>query len=336
MPDTTIIGNPLLRGLATPLRGVYYPLGFPLEVESNDARVLAHATATFGIFREGAEQDPPMRIKVVCDPNGTAGPPWPAHSFRGFGDVYTVVGGAENFMVCDLERRQATAFFSPAFLQDRDYFCTTFLEGFVYMTIQRHWATPMHAACVVRDGCGICLAGDSTAGKSTLAYYCAKSGYGLLADNGVWLLNATENRSLLGNPSRLRLRLTARDLFPEVRGLPVSRRANGEDFLAVPIEQMLPRRWVTRAEPGPIVFLDRRTAPTPTVLEPVSPEEAFRRVFFDRSLTVDEPHVIRASERTIREAVRGGAYSMRYTSLEQALECLNQIPLTALTERTAQ
>src|ERR1035441_165789 len=103
------------------------------------------------------------------------------------------------------------------------------------MTIQRHWATPLHAACVVRGGQGICLAGDSTAGKSTLAYFCAKSGYQVLSDNGVWLLNATDNRRLMGNPSRLRLRLPARDLFPELSRLPVSQRANGEEFLAVQI-----------------------------------------------------------------------------------------------------
>ncbi len=327
MPDTTIINDPLLRLLATPLRMVCYPLGFPLEVETNDARVLAHAAASFGIFGEGAPQSPPLRFRALCDPGATAGPPWPRHSYRGSGDLFTVVSGPENFMVCDLGRREATAYFSAALLDERDYFCTDFLESFVYMTIQRHWATPLHAAGVVRDGLGICLAGNSTAGKSTLAYFCAKSGYQLLSDNGVWLLNAADNPGLLGNPSRLRLRLPARKLFPELGHLPVSHRANDNEFVAVPTEQILPGRLATHAEPGPIVFLDRRTAPTLTALERVSPEETHRRLFFGRNLAIDEPSVIEASERTIRRAVRSGAYSMCYATLEQALECLNSIPL---------
>jgi len=318
-----------LRRLGTPLRAVYHPLGFPLEVETNDARVLAHAAASFGVFREGRPQGPPMQMRVICDPHAKAQPPWPAHSFRASGDLFTLVGGPENFLICDLQRRQATAFLAPALLEDRDYFCTDFLESFVYMTIQRHWATPIHAACVVRDGQGICLAGNSTSGKSTLAYFCAKSGYALLSDNSVWLRNARENRNLLGNPSRLHLRVQARELFPELGGLPASRHANGQEFLAVPIAEMLPERLAIEAQPGPFVFLDRCAATAHPSLEPFSIEEAHRRLVADRNPNIDEPHVMRETERVIGEAVGAGAYSMRYATLQQALECLDQIPLIA-------
>jgi len=327
MPNTTVSNDPLLRGLGTPLRRVYYPLGFQLQVETNDARVLAHAAASFGIFREGAPQSPPMHMRVLCDPDATAGPPWPKHSFRASGDLFTVVGGPENFLICDLQRREATGFFSPAMLEDRDYFCTDFLETFAYMTIQRHWATPIHAACVVRDGHGICLAGNSTSGKSTLAYFCAKSGYALLSDNSVWLLNGRENRNLLGNPSRLYLRVQARDLFPELSQLPASRRASGEEFLAIPTEQMIPGHLATEAKPGPFVFLDRCEGPAS--FRRISTDEAHRRLFLDRNPAIDEPHVMRETERVIGEAICTGAYSMRYATLEQALACLDQLSFTA-------
>jgi hypothetical protein len=56
-------------------------------------------------------------------------------------------------------------------------------------------------------------------------------------------------------------------------------------------------------------------------------------MLLDVTPTSYEPHVLRQTERVIGEAVRAGAYSMRYATLEQALECLNQIPLP---ERTAQ
>jgi hypothetical protein len=211
-------------------------------------------------------------------------------------------------------------------LEDRDYFCTDFLESYVYMTIQRHWATPVHAACVVRNGHGICLAGNSESGKSSLAYFCAKSGYALLSDNSVWLRNAKEHRNLLGNPSRLRLRLQARDLFPELAALPISRYATGEQFLGVPTQRLLSGYLVTQAQPGPFVFLDRRHD-GPASLRRVSSEEAHRRLFTDRNPAIDEPHVLRVTDRVIGEAVGAGAYSMRYATFQQALDCLNQIPL---------
>lgn len=333
MPDTTIIKDPLLRRLGTPLRKVYFPLGFPMEVETNDARVLAHAAACFGIFREGAPPTPPtptMHFRAVCDPDAAAGPPWPAHSYRASGDLFTVVGGPANFLVCDLQRREATGFYSPAMLDDRDCFSTDFLEPFPYMTIQRHWATPVHAACVVRNGHGICLAGNSMSGKSTLAYFCAKSGYALLSDNSIWLRNARENRHLLGNPSRLHLRVPARDLFPELGALPVSRHGNGEEFLAVPTETMLPGHLVTEAKPGPFVFLDRVSpdhSKGPASLLRIPNDEAHSRLFRDRNPAIDEPHVLRLNERVIGEAVSAGAFIMRYATLPQALECLNKIPL---------
>ena len=47
------------------------------------------------------------------------------------------ISGPDNFLVCDLERREAAGFFSPAFLDNRDYLTITFLDAFTYMTLQR-------------------------------------------------------------------------------------------------------------------------------------------------------------------------------------------------------
>lgn len=316
--------DPLLRGLDTPLRATYYPLGFPMEVQTNDPWVLAHLDGVFGIFPEAPPQDPPMRIRIACDPVGTEGPPWPRVVTRAYRDFFGVVGGGENYMMCDVARREGLAFFSPALLEDRDRVCTDFIEPFAYMVIQRHWATPVHASCVVRDGVGICMAGGSMSGKSTLAYFCAKSGYQLLSDNAIWLLNKGGDGNLRGNPARPRLRLPACELFPELRSLPVSRRPDGSEII-VPTEEMLRGRLTTIARLGPVVFLDRQSVEGASSIGHVAPEEAHRRLFADRNPRIDEPLVMQECERVIREAVRDGAYAMRYTTLDQALECLDRI-----------
>ena len=164
-------------------------------------------------------------------------------------------------------------------------------------------------------------------GKSTLAYFCAKSGYALLSDNSVWMRNARQNRNLLGNPSRLHLRVQARDLFPELGHLPASRHGSSEELLAVPTEKMLSGHVVTEAKPGPFVFLDRREGPASVLRIPS--DEAHRRLFLDRNPAVDEPHVMQLNKRVIEETVGAGAFVMRYGTLSQALECLNQVPLSA-------
>ncbi len=327
MPDTTI--DPLLRSLETPLRMRLFPLGFPLDIESNDPRVLDNAQSSFGVFTQ-SQNTAPLRMRIVCVPGANSTPPWPEHSFRGHRDWFTVVSGPENFLVADLERAEAQAFFSPALIEDRDYFCITFFEASVYMTLQRHWMTPFHAAAVERDGFGICLAGSSGAGKSTLAYACARAGFGLLSDNTVYLVNSDTHPALLGNPSRLTLRAAARALFPELHSMATSHREKGDEILAIRAQTRFPERLVTRAEPGPVIFLQRgelERGGTDAALDEIPADEARDLLFQDRNPYVDEPHVLAESKRVIARTVRNGAYRMRYTTVEQAIECLKQIPL---------
>ncbi|GEM_PF-6185091 len=320
--------DPLLRSVETPLHATFHPHGFPLEIETNDSRLLAHAAASFGIFSPSATPYPPIRMRIVCDHEATAGPPWPKLAYRASRDTFLMVSGTENFLTCHAERREAAGFFSPSMLDDQVYFCTNFLESFVYMIIQRHWVAPFHAACVVRDGRGFCLAGNSGSGKSTLAYFCAKSGYRMLSDNLVWVLRSRENQKLLGNPSRLRLRVATRELFPELNGLPVSEEGN-ERFFAIPTQEMLHGRLVTEAQLGPIVFLERQSGSGRSKIEAgverVSADEAHRRLWVDRNQHIDEPHVMREIEQTIADLVIRGAYNMRYTSLQEALDGLERV-----------
>ena len=325
MPGTT---DPLLRHAAAPLHGVFHPLGFRLEIETNDQRVLDAAESSYGVFRPKDHQDEPLRLRVLCIPDSKGVPPWPQHTFRAYRDWFTIVGSAENYLAGDLQSREGIGFFSSAFLDCRDYFTSIFLDAFTYMSLQRHWMTPFHAAAVVRNGRAVCLSGNTRAGKSTLAYACVKAGYSLLTDNSAFMLNAGTSGRLRGNPSRLNLRLSARNFFPELAGLPVSYRddPSAEPYFAVPTRQMFPNQLVTEAEPGPIVFLKRPKRPLDTpMLEDVAPEIARQRLFDDRNPAVDEPHVMEETKRVLGNAVQFGAYQLQYSTLDLALECLDKI-----------
>jgi hypothetical protein len=317
MPNTTI-SDPLLRHAETPLHGVFYPLGFRLEIETNDQRVLDCAEAAYGLFSTG-EDSAPLRLRAICAPGATPGP----HTYRAHRDFFTAVAGPDNFLICDVERREATGFFTDALLDDRETFREAFLDAFTYMTLQRHWLTPFHAACIVFEGVGICLAGGSGSGKSTLSYAALKAGFGLLSDNSVSVLNSDVARGFRGNPARLRLRPSACELFPELRGMPTGEQSSGKPFIAAPARELFPSQMFTHAKAGPVVFLERGDDGRPA-LSDIPESEAIEMLFADRNPNIDEPHVMAASQTAISRVVRNGAYRMHYRTYQEALSLLQR------------
>ncbi len=330
--------DPLLLSIETPLRATFHPLEVPLEIETNDRRVLESADSSFRIFSAPeltaallpgpASPGARLRMRLVQAPEAATNPPWPAPAYRLWRDLFAVVCGPDNFLTADLVRREAMGFFSPAMLEDREFFCWTFLECATYVLLVRHYFTPVHAACVVRDGQGICLCGPAGAGKTCLAYACARAGYSLLADDVVYLLRSERHPQLRGNPSRLHFPVPARDLFPELRQVLVGIRRDGREFLAVPAEEWLPGRAVTQAELGAVVFLERATeCGAGAALEPVAAAEAHRLLFDALPPDMDEEQIMAAHRLTIEHLVQAGAYRLHYSTLEQAWQQLERLPL---------
>src|SRR6516165_752651 len=61
---TEVIPDPLQQGLDLPLKGAFYPLGFPLEVETNSADVLRGLEESFSGFQPMFPR-PPLRLHVA-------------------------------------------------------------------------------------------------------------------------------------------------------------------------------------------------------------------------------------------------------------------------------
>src|SRR5258708_34031506 len=98
MPNTTI-QDPLLRHVATPIHAVFHPLGFRLEIETNDQRVIECAESKYGLYSAQEKQDQPLRLRAICVHDARTGQPWPAHTFRAHRDRFTIVSSADNFRV---------------------------------------------------------------------------------------------------------------------------------------------------------------------------------------------------------------------------------------------
>src|SRR4029077_3385941 len=110
---------------------------------------------------------------------------------------------------------------------------------------------------VVRGDRGIVLQGPAGAGKSTLAMACARRGFGVFAEDAVFVHIRSAGLEWWGMPWVQWLLPDARDLFPEIAGLPDHVRPNGESKIDVEVDLVHPGRAVPRAAPGPIVLLSR-------------------------------------------------------------------------------
>jgi serine kinase of HPr protein (carbohydrate metabolism regulator) len=110
---------------------------------------------------------------------------------------------------------------------------------------------------VVRNGSGVMLAGDSFAGKSTLAYACARTGWTYVSDDGAFVVRGRDDRYAVGDPHSIRFRPDAPDLFPELADRMPTIRPNGK----VAIE-ILTGELMLETAPGcnvdHVVYLNRR------------------------------------------------------------------------------
>jgi len=211
---TRVDPDPLLILADLPLVQDFYPLGFPLRLATNSTEVMEAAVCAWGPFSP-AFATVPIDMRVLVEP-GVEPPAAPL--FRAQRHLIVIVG-AGNFGICDHTRNFAYCRLTASSASDRDFTRYYFLEAMALFTLTQLHVTPIHAACIARNGRGLMLCGESGAGKSTLAYACARQGWTYISDNESWLLRS-DCRTVLGHPSRIRLRDTAATLFPELAGRP--------------------------------------------------------------------------------------------------------------------
>jgi hypothetical protein len=169
----------------------------------------------------------------------------------------------------EFRSRQGVAFFSGetrlgrlriarSALEDPAWFGYFWLRSLILTSLDRVFFEPLHAAGVARDNRGVLLCGDSGAGKTTLAYACAKAGWTLLSEDGVRLAETRDDtQTLVGGRWAFHLREPARELFPELRGLDA--KATFNQKLAIVVDPCQGGFSVTRtAEAHSAVFLKRR------------------------------------------------------------------------------
>lgn len=323
--ETAQVQDPLLAFVPMPHRAVFYPYGFPAWIESNSELVLKAAEQSWSHCSCLAEEVPiTLRCLVMDGPSGKAlSPP----VFRAQRNLLTIVADAENHASCDLVNGFAFACVNTAALSNVEYFRLCFLEAMAYslLTTLRHVA--LHAACVARNGRGVLLAGDSGAGKSSLAYACACRAWTYISDDASCLLRRTEDNTVVGNSRLFRFRDTVGGLFPEFAGIPHKRRPlqRGKPTIEIRTDCLPAIQTAQSSRVDFVVFLRRsaKRSSTPAWLTPVSKESALNQLcpnVWPPELTVNDEH--RAA---VARLLKVDTFALHYHDLGSAVDLLEQL-----------
>jgi hypothetical protein len=157
---------------------------------------------------------------------------------------------------------------------------------------------------------------------------CARRGFGVFAEDAVFVRVRPSGLELWGLPWTQRLLPDARDLFPELAGVEARPQANGESKVEVDLDVVYPGRAVPSAKPGPIVLIERGTAGG-TRIEALDPSEEAIEVLWpwDEGWTADH-------ERGAELLGAGGLYRLHMNGTpDEAVDALEGL-LDGLTRPT--
>jgi hypothetical protein len=314
-----MIPDPVLSAFELPLRCTFYPFGFPLELETNSADVIAAAAEGWGAFRQMFDEKPVrLCLGVLEEGDGALAVETVIRSRE---HMMSIVGDHENFVVCDFNSGFAFGWVTQGTAADHPMLRYRFLIAGAATLIEQRAFAALHGALVVRNGKGVMLAGESFAGKSTLAYACARTGWKYVSDDALFLVRGGNDCYALGDPHSIRFRPDAPQLFPELADRLVTIRPNGKVAIEV-----LTRELAVDTAPGcnidHVVYLNRDGAGQ-THLRHVSKEwvlEDWARY------AVFGTEAVREAQRQCYERIAcAQLWEMRYSDLDEAVARLKQL-----------
>jgi hypothetical protein len=314
----------LLCDMDLPLSRTFYPLGYAVEIITNDPDVLKAAHESFGHrrLRHGSRT---LQVRVgISDAGPSVCPPEPVR--REYNHLYSLLADAYNYAVLDLKTCTNFVWLSRSALNNRLYFRYNFLEKVVYLLLGSSVVTDLHAACVSKNGRGILLFGDSGAGKSTLAYACARAGWTYTSDDTSYLINDSQHPRVIGHSHRLRFRPTARDLFPELSDREITPRMEGKASIEVEVSELPHLRTANEVGIYAIVYLSRRQSVTGSLMKLPAGTATVRA-----RQELYSAGEIRANHEKILEALFGiPTYDLQYSEFDQGIKQLER--LTQITQ----
>ncbi len=311
-PDPLGLSEPL------PLRGRFYPLGFPLDLRTNSEDILKAACDSWGEF--AAAFDAPrieLRVLIGREERALGSASWGEPVFRAQKELLAVILDSGNFAMVDMERCFGFACLDPGMGRNHLYTSFYFLDPMAYTCLSHRHLTPIHAACVARNGNGVLLLGGPGCGKSSLAFACARAGLTFIADDATWVVRGSTEPTLIGKHQRMRFKQDAIELIPALAGLPRIPSVIGKHSFEIRTADVPGLMTASCCRPWKSIFLERRKS-GPAEMLPLGPAEMWKRLNGSRTMTEDR--VWREQEASLEPVTRAGGLVLRYSDLPRAVE----------------
>ncbi len=308
----------LLQSILTALNATFHPLGFPVRISTNSQKVLDAAGREWGSWQP-AFSEPSIAIHVNVGGTSATRPPLPSSCADG--PIFEVIADSNNRARGDTRAGEASAELTPGAVENGEWLQYHFLDALVFQLITSPHLTPIHASCVALGGRAILLAGNSLAGKSSLAYACARRGWTYVSDDSSPLLrHCASERVVLGTPHSMRLRPDAPKLFPELAVHPTKLRGNGKTVLEIPT-RLLPIETAATGSVARFILLNRRMGPAH--LAPADPSRVISHCaqhFYHWDPPID------AAQRAAFDTMLDGmeVLSLEYSNLDEAIDLLEK------------
>ncbi len=315
--------DPLHRDLQADYCEDFEALGIVLRFKTNSPSILEACRTVFRTPALSTMAPPRFTICLLEDSSFHEKPPWPNPVFRGYGNLLYFCVGRENAAAADLDNGFSIGFLSPAMVRDTSDLCRNFVECLpVTMATPGRGATHsyVHASAVAKGNRGLILSGPPGAGKSTLAYACARRGFRVVADDVVYLREGEVPLTAWGNARRLRLLPETIMLFPELRRRPgLTDQVRRMEIVEIVMEESFPGCLQPSCEPVGLYFLDRSAGDFSC--HEIDPEKAVQ--LLSQDLISDMPDVMEKHQRMWMKLARKGSYMLQYADdLEPVLQKL--------------
>jgi hypothetical protein len=301
-----------------PLSGTFHPMGLSVQISTNSPAVLDAARESWGSLKKMFAY-PPVRLRIGVLPGGST-ERLTAPVFRNQQHLMSIVTDAENFMICDFRRGFAYGFVTQAAAENSAYLRGHIIETSGNLLLVASFLTPLHGACLSRHGRGVLLCGDSTAGKSTLAYACARAGWKFLSDDFCCLIRNRDGRVVIGHPRGMRFRAPTLDLFPELKLQRLTPRLNGGPAVEVDTASIPGIETLSHCSIDHIVFLNRSASHPPAFYQ-YSKERA--KSWFESVISYGEVAVRTEQKESLRELFSAEVVEFRYDDLALAVPALD-------------
>jgi hypothetical protein len=300
-----------------PLRAVFHPMGYSVEISSNSHEAL-HAASTLWRHYPRTSDAELTRIRVIFNPAppGSIRQPSPPCIQ---GHLFSIVHGAYDFAVADLSAGFAFASLSQDSISDASYFGYYFLEPLAYVMLGARHFVYIHASCISRNRRAIVLCGDSGSGKTCLAYACARRGWEFVSGDAVHIVRGRDDRMVIGRPYEIRFRETARRLFPELNSFRPVVRANGKLDLEIETGELsIPT--VLQSFARHIVFIERSNI---TRLEKRQPAGSMRKLA--ETICYGDDRTRLEQRKTLEHFIALPVWRLHYSDLDQAERTLGML-----------